>query len=216
MRTASGRSWLRGGWRRPSRRQAKFSQSRNGAPLPVVLWCPGRETTDGLASAIERGEVLILDSNDPGYEMSALRLACTTYSQFVFLKESVTILKPDEFWAVIDRVQGPAWLSQPPSMYLGVYDSLTFMSRFAGVSADNKLDSIRLESELNRVFRWPVLWPDVRDGTYKRVDFVDGRPEIVIGNDVWEKHKGTARWCEKCQACVNLNGVCEELLADFA
>jgi hypothetical protein len=169
-----------------------------------------------LASAIERGEVLILDSNDPGYEMSALRLACTTYSQFVFLKESVTILKPDEFWAVIDRVQGPAWLSQPPSMYLGVYDSPTFMSRFAGVNADNKLDSIRLESELNRVFRWPVLWPDVRDGTYKRVDFVDGRPEIVIGNDVWEKHKGTARWCEKCQACVNLNGVCEELLADFS
>lgn len=216
MRPASGRSWLRGGWKRPSRRRATFSPSRNRESLPVVLWCPGGESTDGLASANERDEVLILDSNDPGYEMSALRLACTTYSHFVFLKDSVTILRPVEFWAVIDGVQGPAWLSQPPSMYLGVYDSLTFMSRFAGLNANTKPDSIRLETKLNGVFRWPVLWPDVRDGIRKRVDYVDGRPELVIGNDVWEKHKGTVSWCKKCQACVNLNGVCEELLADFA
>jgi len=216
MRLAPGRSLLRGFWRRPSGRRAKFSRSRNGEHLPVVLWCPDRDSTDGLASATERDEVLILDSNDPGYEMSALRLACTKYSQFVFLKDSVTILRPDEFWAAIDRVQGPAWLSQPPSMYLGVYDSLTFMGRFAGVHANTKLDSIRLETKLNGVFRWPVLWPDVRDGLYKRVDYIDGRPEIVIGNEVWEKHKGTVSWCKKCQTCVNLNGVCEELLADFA
>ena len=216
MRPASGRSLLRGGWTRRSGRRAKFSQSRNGEPLPVVLWCPGRESTDGLASATERDEVLIIDSNDPGYEMSALRLASTTYSQFVFLKDSVTILRPNEFWAVIDRVQGPAWLSQPPSMYLGVYDSLTFMSRFFGVNANTKRDSVRLETELNGVFRWPVLWPDVRDGTAKRVDYVDGRPELVIGNDVWEKHKGTVTGCKKCQACVNLIGVCEVLLANFA
>lgn len=216
MRPASGRSLLRGGWKRPSGGRAKFSQSRNGAPLPVVLWCPGRACTDGLASATERGEVLILDSIDPGYEMSALRLACNTFSQFVFLKDSVTILKPDEFWGVIDRVRGPAWLSQPPSMYLGVYESFTLMSRIAGMNADTKLDSIRFETELNRVFRWPVLWPTVRDGLYKRVDYIDGRPEIVIGNEVWEKHKGTVSWCKKCQTCVNLNGVCEELLADFA
>ena len=216
MRTASGRSLLPGGWWRPSRRRAKFSQSRNGEPLPVVLWCPGRESTDGLASATERDEVLILDSNAPGYEMSALHLASTRYSQFVFLKESVTILRPDEFWLAIDGVQGPAWLSQPPSMYLGIYDSLTFMSRFAGVSANTKLDSVRLESELNSVFKWPVLWPDVRDGRGKRVDYVDGRPELVIGNEVWTKHKGTVSRCGKCQACVDVNGVCEELLADFA
>ncbi|ORB49246.1 hypothetical protein BST42_23645 [Mycolicibacterium rhodesiae] len=202
-------------------KRAKFSERRNGEPLPVVLWCPGGNVPDGLLSATERAEVLVLDSRDPGYEMGALHRASATYSRFVFLKDSVTILKPDIFWPIVDSVDGPVWLSAPPSMYLGIYDSRIFMRKMDRANTDTKFDSIEWEWKFRRSFNWPVLWPDIGDTTAKRVDYIEGQPELVVGNEIWEKHKGSVNWCGKCETCVKLkrhlsvSGICEKLLKEF-
>jgi hypothetical protein len=124
-----------------------------------------------------------------GYEPAALRTGCATFSRFVFLHDSVTILHPD-FWAAVDA-SGPAWLAGAPHMNMGIFDSAALSPLLPDTEA-SKDDAIRLENDLPmRLPGMGVLWPDVIDTTHLRMESRHGRMNLVLGNHLFEKHKGS-------------------------
>lgn len=123
---------------------------------------------------------------DGGYEPAALLTGCSRFDRFIFLQDSVTILSP-QFWDVVDGYQ-TAWLSGWPPMFLGVHTA-GIAEHLTG-SVD-KAEAIRLEAHLPTVLDYPTIWPNVTDRTALRREVKHGRENLVLGNELWEKHKGT-------------------------
>lgn len=145
-----------------------------------------------------------------GWETDQLAEAASRYSRFVFLKESVRLFPG--FWERIDDVSGSCWLFARPSCFMGIYDARTLRTMLRKLPpTKSKQDSILNEWRIHGTVDWPSLWPDVSDANALRVERVNGAPELVIGNGLIEKLKGTAR-CGRC-AGSKLPGVCEHLLA---
>lgn len=163
--------------------------------LPVVIGtAPGRE--EWLADCLE--SILNTDTEDHrhvlvhdkgGYEVAALRTGFQHFDRFLFLQDSVTILSAT-FWDVIDSHIGPCWLTGHPPMMLGIHDTtvLPFLP-----SAVTKEEAITLEWELPQQLTWPTIWPDILDASALRTEHKHGRHNIVLGNALFEKHKGTWR-----------------------
>lgn len=123
-----------------------------------------------------------------GYEPAALRTGCAAFPRFLFLHDSVTILHP-KFWTAIDT-SGPAWIAGPPHMSMGIFDSEALLPLLPEGEA-SKSDAINLENDLPmRLPGMGVLWPDVIDTTHLRMESRHGRMNMVLGNDLFEKHKG--------------------------
>lgn len=122
-----------------------------------------------------------------GYEPAAILTGCTTFNRFLYLQDSVTILHKD-FWDVIDN-SGPAWLAGPPPMFLAIYDAAT-VEPLMPKGPVTKQDAIKLESDLPTILTMPTLWPDVVDATAPRMEHKHGRENKVLGNHLFEKHKG--------------------------
>lgn len=143
------------------------------------------------------------------YEPDELR--AVDHDRFLFLKESLTILDADAFWSAIT---GPAWLFARPSCYLAVYDRTTLQAALehAPVNGD-KHASIIWESRLHDLLRYPTIWPEVTDLHAKRIDIINGAPELIIGNRIVEKAKGTAH----CRLCTDapIPGLCQHYLRRF-
>ena len=78
------------------------------------------------------------------------------------------------------------------------------------VKVTDKWGSVRTEAALCRSLRMGVVWPEVTDANALRVERTASGPELVIGNAVVEKSKGSA-WCGRCE--YDPPGVCEHLLA---
>lgn len=148
------------------------------------------------------------------FELAELKQAAETPGLFLYVKDSMTILDEDAFWATVDNGK-PGWLFARPSCYLAVYDADTL--RRATINAPtegSKLDSIHWESELHDLLPYTSFWPDVTDFTAKRIDTINGRPELVVGNNIVEKTKGTAN----CGHCPNMEipGLCQHYLNMFS
>lgn len=147
------------------------------------------------------------------FELAELADAVYHDDLFLFVKDSMTILNETVFWETIDT-GGPAWLFARPSCYLAVYDpqSLRRALQHAPLSG-TKIDSIDWESHLHDLLPYPTIWPDVTDWTAKRLELIDGRPELVIGNHIVEKTKGTAN-CGQCPY-MEIPGLCPHYLNMF-
>jgi hypothetical protein len=155
----------------------------------------------------------VVDNRSPGFELDHLRTAVAEHERFVYLKDSVRILDP-RFWDVIEA-SGPAWLFGRPSCYLAVYDSATLAPALteAPTVVDKEI-SILWESRLMDLLPMPSIWPEVGDRRALRIETIDGRPELVIGNHLVEKTKGTVR----CRRCPNwpTPGLCPHITTRFS
>lgn len=127
-----------------------------------------------------------------GYEIAALRTGCQAFDRFLLLQDSMRILDPT-FWAVIDA-SGPAWLSGHPPMYLGIHDREQLEPVLSTYPATiDKETSITLEGDLPRHVTYDTIWPHITDRTALRTEHRHGRENLVLGNHLWEKWKGTWR-----------------------
>lgn len=124
-----------------------------------------------------------------GYEPAALRTGCDTFDRFLFLHDSVTILDRD-FWEVIDATP-QRWLAGSPHMHLGVYQTAELAPHLPQHEVD-KNGAIRSESDLPQHLpnMNPPLWPEINDLNFLRREVRHGRENLVLGNHMWEKHKG--------------------------
>jgi hypothetical protein len=149
------------------------------------------------------------------FELAELHDAVTVAGLFLYVKDSMTILEPDTFWATVENVNGPAWLFSRPSCYLAVYESESLRRALRHAPhTGSKYDSIHWESQLHDLLPYPTLWPDVSDWTAKRIDLVDGHHELIVGNNIVEKAKGTAN-CGRCPH-MEIPGLCDHYLALFS
>ena len=159
--------------------------------LPILIgshpnshWLP--ECLESIRNTTPRP---VLVHEDGGYEPFALRKGLG-WGRFLFLQDSVQILSP-AFWDVIDSL-GPTWLFGHPPMFMGVFDSTDLIPHLPTGPVD-KETSIALETELSHTLGYPYLWPDVRDGNALRREIKHGRDNLVVGNDLIVKWKGTFR-----------------------
>lgn len=130
----------------------------------------------------------ILVHHTGGYEPAALKTGCAAFDRFLFIHDSVTILHPD-FWEVIDS-SGPCWLAGAPHMHLGIYDSADLEPLLPEHEVD-KGGAIRSENDLpQQLPRMRPLWPEILDIQMLRREVRHGRDNLVLGNHMWEKHKG--------------------------
>lgn len=125
-----------------------------------------------------------------GYEIAALRAGIQKFNRFLFLHDSVTILHRD-FWDVIDSHDGPAWLTAPPPMHLGIHDRTQLQPVLESYPTDfDKRMSITSEGEIPLKVTYGTIWPEISDTTALRMEERHGRNNLVLGNLLWEKHKG--------------------------
>lgn len=184
---------------------------RGKGRTPLVISAPsGNVPTDLLATAGNR-PILVLSTAE--WEDQHLRYAADTFDWFVFVKESTRIIDPEAFWAKIDAATGPAWLFAWPSCYMGLFARSPLQGVLRRIKVTDKWGSIREEAALaKRLGMRNALWPEINDANALRVETVDGKPELVIGNAIIEKSKGSA-WCGRC--AYDPPGVCEHLLDRF-
>lgn len=171
------------------------------------------ELRDAIELEIAKGREVVVYSGE-GFEPNALRVGVRMFKRFLYLKESSRILDP-LFWKVIDRTPAGAFLFSRPSCYMAVYDSQGLSTILDQIPRNlDKEGSIWWEWNLQGLLDYRVIYPDVTDKTAKRIELVDGEPELVIGNDLIEKYKGTAR----CPRCSHLKGtgLCSHYLTRFA
>lgn len=149
---------------------------------PGSLWLP-----DCLASLGRTATVY----ESPDYEIGVLRQAVRHHDRFLFLQDSVQVLD-QRFWAEIGTE--PTWLTGRPPMYLGIYDSAA-LAPVLDVLPErvDKETAIRCELELSDRLPMPELWPNVIDGYALRTEERHGRTNLVLGNHLFEKWKGTWR-----------------------
>lgn len=125
-----------------------------------------------------------------GYEVAALRAGTTRYKRFLFIHDSVTILHP-HFWTVIDSTVGPAWLTGGPPMHLGIHDRAQLQPVLDTYPATlDKRMSINSEGDLPQRVDYGIIWPEISDATFLRMEHRHGRNNMILGNEMWEKAKG--------------------------
>lgn len=138
------------------------------------------------ATSSKRRKILVHETG--GHEPPAILTGCAAFDRFLFLQDSVTILHPD-FWQAIDASE-PAWLAGHPPMFLAIYNAATVGPLLPEGPVD-KGEAIRLESHLPTLLTMPTLWPDVTDATALRREVKHGRDNLVLGNELFLKWKGT-------------------------
>lgn len=132
----------------------------------------------------------VLIHRSGGFEVAALRTGIQNFPRFLLLHDSVTILSPD-FWNVIDSTDGPAWLTGGPPMHLGIHDSAQLRPILETYPAEiDKRASIFTEGDLPSRVNYATIWPEINDATALRMEHRHGRDNLVLGNDLFEKHKG--------------------------
>ena len=164
--------------------------------LPLVVSAPSEHAPTHLR--FDRPSLELLT---PEWEIEHLAYAARCFDRFVFVKESARILDPEAFFAKVDG-SGPAWLMGRPSCYMAVYDSARLRKVLPPARGFDKEASIVWESRLHQLLPMPTIWPEISDRNALRIEQVDGRDELVIGNAVLEKWKGTAR----CKLCKGMRG----------
>lgn len=163
--------------------------------LPVVVGThPNRERwlNDCLGSIRKTTKRHVVVHETGGYEIAAIRTGYQHFDRFLFLQDSVTVLNPD-FWAILDLKQGPAWLAGWPPMFLGIWDKTAKPVIDALPATQSKEDSIQLEAQLPNTLNWPTIWPNVNDKNAIRAEVRHGRNNLIVGNEYFEKAKGTFR-----------------------
>lgn len=197
--------WNREDWPVFKSRYGMPTEPWDTPPLGVVVSAPSGVVPGALTEACAGGDVLVL--TDDRWEVEHLKVGAARFERFLFLKESTRIVDPTRFWEEINRVQGGAWLFAAPSCYMGVFQRGELRQVLRRVPRiRSKEASILWEAKLHRWLRMPSVWPEVSDGNALRME----GGELVIGNDVVEKFKGTAR----CGGCAGngLPGVCPHLV----
>jgi hypothetical protein len=159
--------------------------------LPVVVgshpnspWL--EECVDSIRATTKRR---LLIHYDGGYEPAALRFGCSQVPRFVFIQDSVRILSP-KFWEAIGTE--PAWLSGWPPMFMGIHESAQLLPHLP-TGPVSKEDTIMLEAHLGTALGYRTIWPQITDHTALRTEHLHGRDNLVLGNRLWEKFKGTHR-----------------------
>lgn len=185
------------------------NKHRDKGRVPLVISATSGQVPTHLLEAAGNRPILVLST--PEWEDQHLRYAADTFDWFVFIKESTRILDPEAFWAKVDTATEPAWLFAWPSCYMGLYARSPLQSVLRRIKVTDKWGSVREEAALaKRLNMRKALWPEICDANALRVEVVDGEPELVIGNAIIEKSKGSA-WCGRCT--YDPPGVCDDLLA---
>lgn len=122
-----------------------------------------------------------------GYEPAAIRAGCGKFEQFLFIHDSVTILHKD-FWSTIDK-SGPAWLAGWPPMFLAIYNRADVLMHLP-LEEVTKQGACNLEGSLPSVVPMKTIWPEITDANRLRMEERHGRLNMVLGNELWIKHKG--------------------------
>lgn len=164
--------------------------------LPVLIGThPDRAAwlADCLASVEATTDREVIIHADGGYEIAALRTGCAWTDRFLFIHDSVTILDP-AFWQVIDRHAHNAWLTGWPPMFMGIHSAATLkpiLATFPEVMT--KEQAIQAEAHLPSLLDYPTIWPEITDRTALRTEVRHGRENLILGNHLFEKAKGTWR-----------------------
>lgn len=125
-----------------------------------------------------------------GYEPAALLLGMNHFPRFLLLQDSTRILH-DDFWPTVDGLHA-TWLTGWPPMFMAVHDTSQLEPHRARIEAcKTRADSIRLEADLPSLVNYDTLWPHITDRTAIRQEIRHGRNNLVLGNHLFEKHKGT-------------------------
>lgn len=177
--------------------------------IPIVVGSTHDDISLNRTGIPVRPDILVVRSG--GYEAEHLRRAADRFDRFVYLKPSVRILDA-RFWDVIDN-HDPAYLFGRPSCWLGIYDTTTLAPILEQIPPLDKEGSIWWESRIHDLLPMPSIWPDVADRNALRIDMVDGLPELVIGNALVEKRKGTVR-CRRCPTHP-APGICPHVMRRF-
>lgn len=147
-----------------------------------------RDCLKSIRTTTRRRRVLVHHTG--GYELAALRAGIQKFDRFLFIHDSVTILHP-EFWQAIDNFGGPAWLTAPPPMHLGIHDRTQLQPVLESYPLEvDKRMSITTEGELPLRLNYGTIWPEITDATALRREERHGRDNLVLGNHLFEKHKG--------------------------
>lgn len=172
----------------------------------VVISAPSGATPQHIIDTLEGRDYTVMVD---GWETDQLAAAAEQFSRFVYLKESARIFPG--FWEAVDSERGSCWLFARPSCYMGIYDARTLRSMLAKLPPTrSKQDSISNEWRIHATVDWRSIWPEIRDANALRME----GDELVIGNGLIEKLKGTAR-CGACAAST-APGVCEHLQASVS
>lgn len=160
--------------------------------IPVVIGThPDRAEwlTDCLAAikATSSPRRTVVVHSTGGYEAAAIRTGCEQFPRFLFIHDSVTILHKD-FWKAVDA-SGPAWLAGHPPMCMAIYDTAAVEPHLPDHEV-TKHESCLLEGHLPTVIPMPTLWPEITDTNHLRMEHRHGRLNMVLGNELWLKHKG--------------------------
>lgn len=78
-------------------------------------------------------------------------------------------------------------------MFLGIWDKTAKPVIDALPATQSKEDSIQLEAQLPNTLNWPTIWPNVNDKNAIRAEVRHGRNNLIVGNEYFEKAKGTFR-----------------------
>lgn len=128
-----------------------------------------------------------------GFELAALRTGVRYFDRFLFLQDSMLVKHP-AFWDVVDGTDSPAWLCGHPPMYVGIHDRDQLAPALDRYPAEiTKEQSIDIEVDLPTHLNYSTLWPDVVDATALRREHRHDRDNLVVGNELFEKFKGTWR-----------------------
>lgn len=188
---------------------------------PLVISAPTGQWDLSTLIPTDGRQWAIIDSK--AWEIDHLRAAAYVYiNRFVFLKESCRILNPERFWADVDAHE-TGWIIRKPACYLAVYRARDIRRGLPDIKVVTKKDSIDYEFKVHRVPQmggYRTIYPDITDKAAKRIDTgPDGELEYVIGNDIFEKFKGTAG-CKVCYDRSKLvngpgtsSGICRHRIA---
>lgn len=157
-------------------------------PEVVVGTYAGSPWLTGCLASLGR-PAAVYESTD--YEIGVLRQAVQRHERFLFLQDSVRVLDPG-FWEAVGTE--PTWLCGRPPMYLGIYDAAALGPLLAEFPATvDKETAIACEGLLHERLPMPCVWPDVVDRNALRQEHKHGRNNLVLGNALFEKFKGTWR-----------------------
>jgi len=77
-------------------------------------------------------------------------------------------------------------------MFMGIHDSKTLLPHLPAGPV-SKEETIALEAHLGSVLGYRTVWPLITDRAALRTEHKHGRDNLVLGNRLWEKFKGTFR-----------------------
>jgi len=168
--------------------------------ITVIGTTPEREIwLKNLLSSMGKISAVIL--SDYTFELGKIKfiLEQTKIKKFLFLQDSIVFKDVERFYYDISKFDGSVSVNNFPThygSYMGVYER-KILNKIKIPKIINKEESVYYEVAFNNKYlklasyNVPVLYPEFKDNLNSGFEFVNGRKNLIIENDILIKYKGT-------------------------